>query len=398
MKKINILLLILVLPFFVKGNELEELLQRCNEVYNSVQSAYYESHISQKQGNQRTEFIQKVYIKKNDSRTGLPMFNLIQSRNDKEEFQQFFNNKQFTIIDFDKGIAYQYEREDRTKYLQMINQMVLHPYVFCKALFKTPRGKHNLELMKDTIIGSVSYKRISRTWKDDDKDIQDVFFINSQTYIVERQQSVAIGQNIDSGLSILSFDIEYKDFKSDVAYFDDRFVYKSNQMPYTLQYMSYSSLKKEWNEQEKNQSSLAYGSVAEDFVITDCYGEKIDSKEHRDKVLVVAFYYNICSPCMLMLQDLERLYQKYENKKLKIIAINPIDNKQDDYALRMFAKDRKLDYHLCSVKRKTMEDGYLVYSYPTVFVIDRKGRIQFSHQGYNALFFQKIDKSIGKLL
>ena len=99
-----------------------------------------------------------------------------------------------------------------------------------------------------------------------------------------------------------------------------------------------------------------------------------------------------------MLQDLERLYQKYENKKLKIIAINPIDNKQDDYALRMFAKDRKLDYHLCSVKRKTIEDGYLVYSYPTVFVIDRKGRIQFSHQGYNALFFQKIDKSIGKLL
>ena len=89
MKKINILLLILVLPFFVKGNELEELLQRCNEVYNSIQSAYYESHISQKQGNQRTEFIQKVYIKKNDSRTGLPMFNLIQSRNNKEEFQQF---------------------------------------------------------------------------------------------------------------------------------------------------------------------------------------------------------------------------------------------------------------------------------------------------------------------
>lgn len=398
MKKINILLLILALPFFVRGNELEELLQRCNEVYNGIQSAYYESYITQKQGTQRTEYVQKVYIKKNNSRTGLPMFNLIQSRNDKEEFQQLFNNKQFTIIDFDAGVAYQYEREDRTKYLQMINQTVLHPYVFCKSLFKTPRGKYRLELMKDTIVDYVFYKRISRTWKDEDRDRQDVFFINAQTYIVERQQSVAIKQDIDSGLSILSFDIEYKNFKGDVVCFDDRFVYKSNQMPYTLQYMSYSALKKEWNEQERNQSSLAYGSVAEDFVVTDCYGERIDSKEHRDKVLVVAFYYNICSPCMLMLQDLERLYQKYENKKLKIVAINPIDNKQDDYALRMFAKKRKLDYHLCGVRRNTMEEGYLVYSYPTVFVIDRKGRIQFSHQGYNALFFQKIDRSIGRLL
>lgn len=398
MKKINIFLLVILFPFLVSGSELDDLLKRCNEVFLQVRSAVYETHVVKTLNGEKTEYVQQVYIKKNNSKTGLPMFNLTQSRNDVTEFQQFFNNKQFTMVDFEEGVAYQYEREDRTKYLPMINQTVLHPYVFCKTLFKTPRGKHKLELMKDTIIGSVSYKRISRTWKDDDKDIQDVFFINSQTYIVERQQSVATKQDIDSGLSVLSFDIEYKDFKSDVAYFDDRFVYKSNQMPYTLQYMSYSSLKKEWNEQEKSQSSLAYGSVAEDFVITDCYGEKIDSKEHRDKILVVAFYYNICSPCMLMLQDLERLYQKYENKKLKIIAINPIDNKQDDYALRLFAKDRKLDYHLCGVKRKTIEDGYLVYSYPTVFVIDRKGRIQFSHQGYNTLFFQKVDKVLKRLL
>ena len=398
MKKINIFLLVILFPFLVSGSELDDLLKRCNEVFLQVQSAVYETHVVKTLNGEKTEYVQQVYIKKNNSKTGLPMFNLTQSRNDVTEFQQFFNNKQFTMVDFEEGVAYQYEKEDKSKYLPMIDQTTFHPYAFCKSMFSVKNRRQNLELMNDTIINDISYKRISRIWKQDDADRQDIFFINSVNYIVEKQQSISMKRNGDVGLSILKYDIEYNNFKYDVAYFDDRFVYKSNQMPYTLQYMSYSSLKKEWNEQEKNQSSLAYGSVAEDFVVTDCYGEKIDSKEHRDKVLVVAFYYNICSPCMLMLQDLERLYQKYENKKLKIIAINPIDNKQDDYALRLFAKDRKLDYHLCSVKRNTMEVGYLVYSYPTVFVIDRKGRIQFSHQGYNTLFFQKVDKVLKRLL
>lgn len=398
MKKINIFLLVILFPFLVSGSELDDLLKLCNEVFLQVRSAVYETHVVKTLNGEKTEYVQEVYIKKNNSKTGLPMFNLTQSRNDVTEFQQFFNNKQFTMVDFEEGVAYQYEKEDKSKYLPMIDQTTFHPYAFCKSFFSVKNRRQNLELMNDTIINDISYKRISRIWKQDDADRQDIFFINSANYIVEKQQSISMKRNGDVGLSILKYDIEYNNFKYDVAYIDERFVYKSNQMPYTLQYMSYSALKKEWLEQEKNQSSLAYGSFAEDFVVTDCYGERIDSKENRNEVLVVVFYYNICPPCMLMLQDLENLHRKYENKPLNIVAINPIDNSQNDDALRQFAKEKKLSYHLCGVERNTIEDAYLVYSYPTIFIIDKKGRIQFSHQGYNTLFFQKVDKVLKRLL
>jgi peroxiredoxin len=162
--------------------------------------------------------------------------------------------------------------------------------------------------------------------------------------------------------------------------------------------MSVSALEKEWIEQEKAHRSLAYGNFAENFVATDYNGERIDTKELNDKVLVVAFYYNICPPCMLMLQDLEKLYQNIASEDLKIVAINPIDNQFDNNELREFANKRKLSYHLCGVKRKTIEESYLIYSYPTIFIIDKEGKIRFSHQGYNDLFYEKVDKVIRKIL
>ena len=113
MKKINIFLLVILFPFLVSGSELDDLLKRCNEVFLQVRSAVYETHVVKTLNGEKTEYVQQVYIKKNNSKTGLPMFNLTQSRNDVKEFQQFFNNKQFTMVDFEEGVAYDIKKEDK---------------------------------------------------------------------------------------------------------------------------------------------------------------------------------------------------------------------------------------------------------------------------------------------
>lgn len=399
MKKLYTIALLLLFSTALHADELLKLTEACNKEAARIKSAYYEASVIFKCDKGRKQYSQKVYYKKAKTKNSLPMFNLLQLSNNKEEFQQYYNNSQFTVVDFEQGLAFQYEKEDKQRFLPMIDKYVLHPYSFAKTPFDKKNKNQELELLKDTLIDEIPYKRIRRFVNHEDNTKQeDVFFINPSNYIIEKLHTIFISNASNDKVYVQNLQINYTRFNTESPFLENRFVYEASNNVQKLKYMSVSALEKEWIEQEKAHRSLAYGNFAENFVAMDYNGERIDTKELNDKVLVVAFYYNICPPCMLMLQDLEKLYQNIASEDLKIVAINPIDNQFDNNELREFANKRKLSYHLCGVKRKTIEESYLIYSYPTIFIIDKEGKIRFSHQGYNDLFYEKVDKVIRKIL
>jgi len=74
------------------------------------------------------------------------------------------------------------------------------------------------------------------------------------------------------------------------------------------------------------QESYSFGG---DFVLTDQDGNKFDSKDYHDKILLVYFGFSSCPDiCYISLHKIDSIIDKYNNNRLQAIFIT-IDPKKD---------------------------------------------------------------------
>lgn len=394
MKKTPILI-ILTLLFAIDCNaqSLKELLQQCNNASRQTASAYYESEIEMTINQKTRKFTQKVSFKRGKIKNRLAMFNLERQYASQTFLKQVYDQKTFTHIDTEASVAEQYEQEDKDIFVKKIDFTTLHPYLITDKPFNIKDKTKTISLLADTTTGDKVCKRFCIVSNPDKRQqLFETYIIDTTTFYPLAKQTMLITTYDSTHADTVKNNITFTKFTPDVAFPISRFQLSKDETPSNIKYMSYSALKKQWEKQEIEQSTFAYGKTAETFSIQNYNGETLNTRQMYDKVLLIAFYYNNCPPCMDMLDDLERLYHNYKDKGLEIIAINPIDKEQSNFELRRFAELKKLSFNLCSAKRRTIEESYLVYSYPTIFIIDKKGKICFSHQGYNALFNSEVEK------
>lgn len=98
---------------------------------------------------------------------------------------------------------------------------------------------------------------------------------------------------------------------------------------------------------------------------------------------------------MLALPGLQSLHEKYKNKGLKIIGIDPYDKEEDD--ISSFLKKRGVTYTVLLEGGETAKN-YRVSGYPTLFLIDRNGKIVFIQEGYGDETDKKLEEIILKYL
>ena len=144
-----------------------------------------------------------------------------------------------------------------------------------------------------------------------------------------------------------------------------------------MRYKSLSALKKQWKEQEINQSSFAYNSEALNFKVSDLQGRIFELAQNKGKVIALVFFYNNCSPCIPMLDDLQELCNQYKEKKVEIVALNPVDSKIGEEEMQSFIKEHNITYNVAQIPKYTVEEMYLVRYFPTIFIIDKKLSYKF---------------------
>jgi thioredoxin-related protein len=83
---------------------------------------------------------------------------------------------------------------------------------------------------------------------------------------------------------------------------------------------------------------------------------------------------------MLELSKLVSLYEKYKNKGLVIIGIDPIDKQEDD--LKSFLAKRSVLYDVL-LGGKELAKEYHISGYPAVYILDKNGKILFALSGYS---------------
>ncbi len=399
MKKIIIIGASLLASMLSQAQSADEIMSRCNKAAKQTTSAYYEAVVEVATQKNKHKYLHKVSFKKTKAKQHLPKFSIMQLHNNLPDCRQFYDQRNFTMIDYSSKVAEQYMNEDIDVFEQKIDMPALHPYMMKSKLFDKKKEYVSVSLLSDTLINGEICSRIETRKQEKNKgnwiDKHEVYTISLSSYqpIAVKSEIKTCKQESEDTLQ-RTYNVSFIRSDINAAFSDNHFDFRSDKSPYSLQYKSYSALKEQWKMQEKDQSSFAYGNKAVRFRLTDSNNELVNLEDMKGKVVILAFYYNNCPPCIQMLSDLEQLYRNYKEKGLEVIALNPIDDDTDNGHFRKFVKRNRLSYHVCSVQRKTLEEIYLVYSYPTIFIVDKKGKICFSHQGYNALFPLEVEKAI----
>jgi thiol-disulfide isomerase/thioredoxin len=111
-------------------------------------------------------------------------------------------------------------------------------------------------------------------------------------------------------------------------------------------------------------------------------GGQISSDALRGRVVMLDFWATWCGPCVAEMPTLVKLAQEYESKGVVFVAANRDDERVAKVEVGLFIDRRVpgLAPYVAFADDQTAE-GYEVSAIPTMFLIDRDGRIHQSYLG-----------------
>lgn len=134
---------------------------------------------------------------------------------------------------------------------------------------------------------------------------------------------------------------------------------------------------------------------AKEFELNAIDGRKIRLSDLKGKVIMLNFWATWCVPCVKEAPHVVKLYQKYKDQGLEILAIS-VDVESDRYKVALFAREH--EYMFPVLFADGVEKLYDVPGYPTNVFIDRQGKIRYRDAGYYEGVRQKFDVVISELL
>lgn len=138
---------------------------------------------------------------------------------------------------------------------------------------------------------------------------------------------------------------------------------------------------------------LEADSIAPDFILPDISNRPVSLKDYRGRLVILDFWATWCYACKMSIPELIRLQNTYGEKGLSVISIS-LDS--PDYVsnsdLLKFKERLGINYRILRGNMKVIEDyfGDQKPLIPTMFVIDRKGRIKAKIIGFNPVALRQV--------
>jgi peroxiredoxin len=124
---------------------------------------------------------------------------------------------------------------------------------------------------------------------------------------------------------------------------------------------------------------LPIGQEAPDFSLKSPDGKAIRLRGLRGKVVLLDFWGTWCQPCARSMPTLQRLYDKYRGRGFTVLGVS-LGEKEGDPA--GFMRRMRLDYPIL-LKGDRLASRYRVSLLPSMYIIDRSGKIVYRQAGLN---------------
>lgn len=144
-------------------------------------------------------------------------------------------------------------------------------------------------------------------------------------------------------------------------------------------------------------AKLEWGDVPPDSLGVDKDKREIKVSDYRGKVIVLTFWASWCGYCLKELPVLENVQRTLGADSIAVVAINT----DKDYSKYREMRRRMKDFELTMTEDRDemgIAKQYGVSGLPHMLMIDKKGKVAFTHIGYSEEMLPQIVDEINELL
>ncbi len=127
-----------------------------------------------------------------------------------------------------------------------------------------------------------------------------------------------------------------------------------------------------------SEVGLDLGKLAPEFELETLTGETVRLSDYRGKSVIVNFWATWCPPCRAEIPDFQKLY---DNHDVVILAVNLTQSEKSGEHVTEFVDDFEMTFPVLMDEEANVSTTYKIKAYPTSYMIDSDGHIQFSAMG-----------------
>ena len=113
---------------------------------------------------------------------------------------------------------------------------------------------------------------------------------------------------------------------------------------------------------------------AKDFSVAALEGGKVRLADLKGKVVFLNLWATWCGPCMEEMPAMERLWQRYKDQGLVVIALSM--DSSGAKIVKPFIEQAKFTYQVALDPKMEIAQLYGAHSVPSTFIIDRSGTLR----------------------
>ena len=125
--------------------------------------------------------------------------------------------------------------------------------------------------------------------------------------------------------------------------------------------------------------------------LKNSHGKRVIKENYKNKITIINFWATWCPPCIEEIPSLNRLNKKMKGLPFELISINYAEDKK---TILEFMKNVSVEFPVLLDKDGQFATKWNVITYPSTFVIDKKGNIKY---GVNAAIDWDSPEFIAKI-
>ncbi|MBN8210106.1 TlpA family protein disulfide reductase [Bacillus sp. NTK071] len=129
---------------------------------------------------------------------------------------------------------------------------------------------------------------------------------------------------------------------------------------------------------ESEEVGIKEGQIAPNFKLQTLDEETVQLSDYRGERVIINFWATWCPPCRAEIPDFQKLYEK---KDVEILAVNLTETEESTEEVKGFIKEFGMTFPVLMDVSSDVSTTYQVRAYPTSYMIDSDGRIQFVAMG-----------------